>query len=66
MNSLSSTIALGLIALAAVISGAIVTTSGADASALWAIAGTSAGALGGAMIPSRNGTNPTPGAVTLP
>lgn len=66
MNSLPSTIALGLIALAAVIAGAIVTTSGSDASALWAIAGTSAGALGGAMIPARNVSTPHPGAVTLP
>lgn len=66
MNSLPATIALAVIAIASVISGAIVTTSGADAAALWAIAGTAAGAIGGAIIPqnARNGQTYNP--VTTP
>ena len=59
MNTLPATIALAVIAVAALIAGAIVTSSGNDGSALWAIAGTAAGAIGGAVIPGRNptGTN---------
>lgn len=59
MNTTPATIALALIAIASLIAGAIVTTSGADAAALWAIAGTAAGAIGGAVIPSRS-TAPAP------
>jgi hypothetical protein len=58
MNTLPATIALALIALTAIIAGAVVSASGtADASALWALAGTAAGAIGGAMIP-RNAPLP--------
>ena len=53
MNTLPATIALALIAVAALVSGSLVTSSGSDASALWAIAGTAAGAIGGAVMPSR-------------
>jgi hypothetical protein len=53
VNTLPATIALALIAVAALVSGSIVTSSGSDASALWAIAGTAAGAIGGAVMPSR-------------
>lgn len=66
MNTIPAVIALAVIAVAAVIAGAIVTASSADASALWAIAGTSAGAIGGAMVPSRNPANASPPAVTVP
>jgi hypothetical protein len=66
MNSLPSTIALGLIAIAALVSGAIVTNSGNDASALWAIAGTAAGALGGAIVPSRSVNTQAPPEVSFP
>ena len=54
MNNQLQTIALSLIALAAVIAGAVVSSTGTDASALWAIAGTAAGAIGGALMPSRS------------
>lgn len=53
MNTLPATIALAVIAVAALTAGAIVNTSAGDASALWAIAGTAAGAIGGAVMPSR-------------
>lgn len=68
MNTTPATIALALIAIAALIAGAIVSTSGTDASALWAIAGTAAGAIGGAVIPSRisTPTSSESGNVTLP
>ena len=67
MNSLPATIALALIAVAALVSGSIVTSSGSDASALWAIAGTAAGAIGGAVMPTRSGTPQTPsGPVSMP
>lgn len=51
MTTLPAVIALALIACAAVIAGAIVAGNGSDASALWAIAGTAAGAIGGALVP---------------
>lgn len=66
MNSLPATIALAVIAVASVIAGAIVTASGSDAAALWAIAGTAAGAIGGAVIPNTGRASSTPPAVTLP
>lgn len=66
MNTTPATIALALIAIAALISGAIITTTGADAAALWAIAGTAAGAIGGAIIPTRSTSFPTLPPTTLP
>ena len=51
MNTLPAVIALALIAVSAVIAGAIVVSQSVDASALWAIAGTAAGAIGGALVP---------------
>jgi len=53
MNNTVQTLALAAIALAALIAGAVVASAGTDASALWAIAGTAAGAIGGAIMPSR-------------
>jgi hypothetical protein len=66
VKTLPATIALALIAVAALVSGAIVTSGGSDASALWAIAGTAAGAIGGAVMPSRVSTPTTESPVTLP
>ena len=43
---------LGVLALAAIIGGVILTTSGHDASTLWTLAGTAAGAIGGVLMPS--------------
>jgi hypothetical protein len=54
MNSLPATISLGLIALTAIISGAVVSSSNGDPAALFALAGTAAGAIGGAMIPRQS------------
>lgn len=53
MRNNASTAALGLIAMAAIIAGAIVSASGADPAALWAIAATASGAVGGAMLPAQ-------------
>jgi hypothetical protein len=54
MNNYVQTLALAAIALAALIAGAVVSVSGTDASALWAIAGTAAGAIGGALMPGKS------------
>ena len=43
---------LGVLALAAIIGGVILTTSGYDAATLWTLAGTAAGAIGGVLMPS--------------
>lgn len=43
---------LGVLALAAIIGGVILTTSGHDAGTLWTLAGTAAGAIGGVLMPS--------------
>lgn len=43
---------LGVLALAAIIGGVILTTSGHDAATLWTLAGTAAGAIGGVLMPS--------------
>lgn len=53
MTNYVATIALAVIALAALIAGSVVVTSGADASALWAIAGAAGGAIGGAIMPQK-------------
>lgn len=66
MNTLPATIALAVIAVAALISGAVISNTAADPSALWAIAGTAAGAIGGAMVPNRSSSSVTAPPVTLP
>lgn len=45
---------LGVLALAAIVGGVILTTSGYDAATLWTLAGTAAGAIGGVLMPSSS------------
>jgi len=53
---------LGVLALAAIIGGVILTTSGHDAATLWTLAGTAAGAIGGVLMPN----SPSSSALSAP
>lgn len=50
---------LGVLALAAIIGGVILTTSGHDAATLWTLAGTAAGAIGGVLVPGSSSSAPS-------
>lgn len=50
-------ITLAVLALAAIVGGVILTTSGHDAGTLWTLAGTAAGAIGGAIMPGASASS---------
>jgi hypothetical protein len=57
-------IMLGVLALAAIIGGVILTSSGHDAGTLWTLAGTAAGAIGGVIVPGISESTPNAPAAT--
>lgn len=56
---------LGVLALAAIIGGVILTTSGHDAATLWTLAGTAAGAIGGVLMPGASSSSEPSAPLTL-
>lgn len=56
---------LGVLALAAIIGGVILTSSGHDAGTLWTLAGTAAGAIGGVLVPGSS-SSPAPAPAPAP